>query len=74
MAQTITPMQALELALQHLNAVKIAEGGDNAIRFGNAYSLVDKAKQALAFEAQKKQKEEQEQPEAGKPADQEVIE
>lgn len=45
--QSITPSQALALALNHLDKLRIGEGKENATHYLEAYVLIEKAKDAL---------------------------
>lgn len=47
--QSITPSQALALALNHLDKMRIGEGKENATHYLEAYVLIEKAKDALTI-------------------------
>ena len=53
--QSITPSQALAIALNHLDKMRIGEGKENATHYLEAYVLIEKAKDALTVVPVKEQ-------------------
>ena len=69
--QSITPTQALALALNHLDKLRIGEGKENATHYLEAYVLIEKAKDALTVVPVKQEKKQQEQ--SDNPNEQEKV-